>query len=46
MQPNSHDAKEFEIAMIEMAADPLIRAECEAVQQEFAPCEADGLRED
>jgi hypothetical protein len=46
MQQNSTDTEEFEIAMIEMAADSQIRTECEAMQPEFAQCEADGLPED
>jgi hypothetical protein len=46
MSSTQNDAKEFEIAMQEMAADPQIRAECEAIAREFAPCESDGLPAD
>ena len=33
----------FEREMIEMAADPIIRAECIAIAGEFMPAEMDGL---
>ena len=33
----------FEREMIEMAADPSIRAECIAIAEEFMPTEMDGL---
>ena len=33
----------FEREMIEMAADPIIRAECIAIAEEFMPTEMDGL---
>ena len=33
----------FEREMIEMAADPIIRAECSAIAEEFMPAEMDGL---
>ena len=33
----------FEREMIEMAADPSIRAECSAIAEEFMPAEMDGL---
>ena len=31
--------------MAEMAADPVIRAECAAIAEEFAPAEMDGLND-
>ena len=37
------DEKEFERAMQEVAADPQIQAECEAIARDFAQCESDGL---
>ena len=43
---STSEAKEFEKAMREMAADPHIRSECEAVAHEFACTELDGLPED
>jgi hypothetical protein len=46
MQPTLRDAKEFEKAMREMAADPQIQAECEAMARDFAAFELDGLPED
>jgi hypothetical protein len=46
MSSTLNDAKEFEIAMQEMAADPEVRAACEAIASEFAPCESDGLPDD
>ena len=36
-------AAAFERAMIEMAADPAIRAECTVIAEEFKPTEMDGL---
>jgi hypothetical protein len=36
-------AAAFERAMIEMAADPIIRVECIAIAEEFMPAEMDGL---
>ena len=36
----------FEQAMANMAADPAIRAESEAILREFAPAESDGIRHD
>ena len=39
-------AKEFDLAMARMAADPQIRKECAAIQEEFARAETDGLRDD
>ena len=33
----------FERAMVKMAADPAIRAECLAIAEEFMPTEMDGL---
>ena len=38
-----HRAKAFERAMQEMAADPQIQAECNAINREFAQFESDGL---
>jgi len=32
--------------MQEMAGDPQIQAESEAITREFAPCESDGLPDD
>jgi hypothetical protein len=46
MSSSLNDVQEFEIAMQEMATDPQIRAECEAISREFAPCESDGLPDD
>jgi hypothetical protein len=39
-------ARSFERAMAEMAADPQIRAECAAIEREFAKFEMDGLGDD
>jgi hypothetical protein len=39
-------AKEFELAMKKMAADPAIRRENQAIQRAFARAEADGLAAD
>jgi hypothetical protein len=36
----------FEEAMAQMAADPTIRAECAAIDRNFAIAEADGLKDD
>lgn len=36
----------FEEAMAQMAVDPTIRAECVAIDRNFAIAEADGLRDD
>jgi hypothetical protein len=46
MQPTSRDTKESEDAIKEMAADPQIQAECEAIAREFAAFELYGLPED
>jgi len=46
MPATKDDAKEFEMAMQEMAADPQIQAECEAIARDFATCESDGLPND
>jgi hypothetical protein len=46
MQPASRDSKEFEDAINEMAADPEIIAECEAIARDFAAFELDVLPED
>lgn len=43
MPATNDDAKEFEIAIQEMAADPQIQAECEAIAWDFAGTESDGL---
>jgi hypothetical protein len=43
MSSTSNDDKQFKIAMQEMAADPEIQAECEAVAREFAEAQSDGL---
>lgn len=39
-------ARTFEREMQDMAADPQILAECEAIEREFAPAVLDGLRGD
>ena len=39
-------ARAFEEAMAQMAADPAIRSECDAVEKEFSIAEADGLTRD
>jgi len=36
----------FEEAMAQMAADPAIRSECEAIERDFCVTEADGLTRD
>lgn len=36
----------FERAMLEMAADPAIQAECRAIARDFARTESDGLPDD
>jgi hypothetical protein len=46
MQSNSLDAKQFEEALKEMAADPQIVAECEAIARDFAALELDRLPEE
>lgn len=38
-----HRSREFQSAMQEMAADPQIQAECNAISREFAQFESDGL---
>ena len=38
---SAEDDEKFEIAMQEMAADPQIQAECEAIARDFAQCESD-----
>ena len=43
MSSTEDDAKEFERAMQEMATDPQIQAECEAISRDFSQCESDGL---
>jgi len=40
----SQRARAFEREMEEMASDPQIRAECEAIEREFVPAALDGLR--
>ena len=45
MQSNSLDAKQFDEALKEMAADPQIIAECEAIARDFAALESDRLPE-
>ncbi len=37
---------EFEEAMAKMASDPAIQTECATIAREFAPAEADGLKND
>ena len=39
-------AQAFERAMAEMARDPAIRAQCAAIQRQFAATEADGINDD
>jgi hypothetical protein len=46
MQPTSRDSKEFEDATQEMAADPEILAECEAIARDFATLESDRCSEE
>jgi hypothetical protein len=46
MQPTSRDSKEFEDAIKEMAADPEIIAECEAIARDFAALEAGRFSEE
>jgi hypothetical protein len=46
MQPTSRDAKQFEEAIKQMAADPQIVAECEAIARDFAALELDRLPEE
>jgi hypothetical protein len=43
MSSTEDDSKEFEIAVQEMAGDPQIQAECEAIARDFAGTEPDGL---
>jgi hypothetical protein len=40
------EAQNFEDAMAQMASDPALRAESEAITQAFVAAEADGLRRD
>jgi hypothetical protein len=46
MRPTSRDSKEFEDAIEEMAADPEIIAECEAIARDFATLESDRFPEE
>lgn len=46
MLSNPGNTEEFEAAIREMAADPQIRAECEAIARDFAEFESDGLPND
>ena len=46
MQQTSPDSKEFEDAIREMAADPQIMAECEAIARDFAALESDRFSEE
>jgi hypothetical protein len=46
MSSTSNDDQQFEIAMLEMAADPEIQAECRAIEREFTVTESDGLPDD
>ena len=46
MQSISRDAKQFEEAIEEMAADPQIIAECEAIARDFVALESDRLPEE
>jgi hypothetical protein len=46
MQPTSRDSKQFEDAIKEMAADPQIIAECEAIARDFAALESRRLSEE
>lgn len=39
-------ARAFQDAMAQMATDPAIRAECEAISTDFAITETDGLKDD
>ena len=43
MASNPNNIEEFETAIREMAADPQIQAECEAIARDFAEFESDGL---
>lgn len=46
MLSSPSNTEEFEAAIREMAADPQIRAECEAIARDFAQFESDGLPND
>ncbi len=46
MLSNPSNPEEFEAAIREMAADPQIRAECEAIARDFAELESDVLPND
>jgi hypothetical protein len=46
MDSNPNDAEQFEKAVRDMAADPQIQAECQAIARDFAALELDGLSED
>jgi hypothetical protein len=46
MSVTPNDAQQFEFAMQEMAADPEIQAECQAIARDFAVTESDGLLDD
>jgi hypothetical protein len=41
---NQRKAEAFEGAMVRMAADPSIKAECSAMSREFLQTETDGLK--
>ncbi len=43
MPSNANEIEEFEVAILEMAANPEIRAECEAIARDFGEFESDGL---
>ncbi len=43
MSSTFNDDEEFETAMQEMAANPQIQAECEAIARDFAGTQSDGL---
>jgi hypothetical protein len=46
MQPTSRNSRQFEDAIREMAADPGIIAECEAIARDFAAVESDRFSEE
>jgi hypothetical protein len=46
MPSNQNNTEEFETAIREMAADPQIRAECEAIARDFAEIEFNRLPND
>jgi len=45
-QSEPQDDVRFGMSMQEMAADPQIQAECEAIARDFSACELDGLPEE